>query len=473
MDEQEDYLDSYVAKRQAAGESSEAIIESFGVSALFLRGLATQQSPSDDRQRAQEEEQPQQEQQEPSLHGLSLKYIIRRWVQHQREREEADALASAVVSGRLQEACRLLDTGVPWDAETEGVTCGELALFCGQDELFSLLVSRGASDIHDRAKRLQRLEGRGARPERMLAGPATYEESEEGKTLVEACGMPVMMPWEASLMKAHALRFQGLQSVLNVGFGSGYVDTYIQELTPPPTSHSIIEAHPDVVKRCVAEGWRDKPGVQVYEGRWQEVIPRLADQSLDAIFYDTHDEGLEALLEVAVEAKRLLRPGGVFSFWNGWEAFNLFRHAALCEGLARYWKASLGMDLSFERVPVMLRSEDWGRWSKAKLAYFNFKTYFLPTCVFPGATLEASALPQPLSSSSQQIKRERGEGQGDWPNDDETTSTGFTKQRRISMHQGPVAPETGAATVTVGDLAPWMVDGIQRAASASRSRRAT
>ena len=50
----------------------------------------------------------------------------------------------------------------------------------------------------------------------MLGQPASYKE---GGCLVEACGMPVMMPWEGQLMVAHAKRLDGYEAVMNIGFG--------------------------------------------------------------------------------------------------------------------------------------------------------------------------------------------------------------------------------------------------------------
>ena len=138
------------------------------------------------------------------------------------------------------------------------------------------------------------------------------------------------------------------------------------------------------------------------------------------------------------------------------------------------------MELTFERVPLDLQPQDWGRWGKAKLTYFNFKTYFLPTCVAAVVTPTASALPQtslssPLSlSSSHQSKRGRERGE-------ESTSRrkSPSKQPRISTETetgNGTETATGAppcllsplaSMVTVGDLVPWMVDGIQSATAAA------
>ena len=65
-------------------------------------------------------------------------------------------------------------------------------------------------------------------------------------------------------MEVHAqlLEVEG-RDVLNVGFGMGIVDGAIQRRNP--RTHTIVEAHPQVLARMRAEGWYDKPGVRVIE----------------------------------------------------------------------------------------------------------------------------------------------------------------------------------------------------------------
>lgn len=80
-----------------------------------------------------------------------------------------------------------------------------------------------------------------------------------------------MMGWEDPLMKLHAAEIcvpnpqgecagkeadlvdqhliLGVGDILNVGFGLGLIDTYIQSYKP--RSHTIIEAHPDVYKHMI------------------------------------------------------------------------------------------------------------------------------------------------------------------------------------------------------------------------------
>lgn len=98
----------------------------------------------------------------------------------------------------------------------------------------------------------------------------------------------------------------------------GIIDSAIQRRGC--RSHTIIEAHPDVLRKMEAEGWMDKcvrrypgdrnrhrlsqnrnnqtqhathrPNVHVEQGRWQDVVARLvaAGKKFDAIFFDTYAE---------------------------------------------------------------------------------------------------------------------------------------------------------------------------------------
>jgi protein arginine N-methyltransferase 2 len=61
--------------------------------------------------------------------------------------------------------------------------------------------------------------------------------------------------------------------VLNVGFGMGIVDAAIQRRSP--RTHTIVEAHPGVHARMLADGWGERPGVRVVLGRWQDVVAEV------------------------------------------------------------------------------------------------------------------------------------------------------------------------------------------------------
>ena len=104
----------------------------------------------------------------------------------------------------------------------------------------------------------------------------------EGDNLLDTEDDAVMMQWEAPLMEAHAARLCAAGgTVMNIGFGMGIVDRAIQ--SHAPAGHVIVEAHPMVHAKMLADGWGDRPNVRCLLGRWQDVLPTLEDGSLGAI----------------------------------------------------------------------------------------------------------------------------------------------------------------------------------------------
>jgi protein arginine N-methyltransferase 2 len=155
-----------------------------------------------------------------------------------------------------------------------------------------------------------------------LTSPLTFTETR----ILDGSANGVMMAWETTLMKRSAERLlprDGLR-ILNVGHGMGIIDVIFQSLKP--SSHHIIEAHPDVLKRMKEQGWYEKTGVVVHEGRWQDVVSGLVEKGeiYDAIYFDTFAEEYKALKEFFTEhVIGLLAPkegageGGKFGFFNG------------------------------------------------------------------------------------------------------------------------------------------------------------
>jgi protein arginine N-methyltransferase 2 len=138
--------------------------------------------------------------------------------------------------------------------------------------------------------------------------------------LLDSSDNAVMMDWETTIMKRHAttlLTKPGLRA-MNVGHGLGIVDTAIQSHSP--AEHHIIEAHPQVLARLRQNGWYEKPGVRIHEGRWQDILPKLAQEGviLDAIYYDTFAEDYAALKEFFSEwVVQLMDEDGKFGWYNG------------------------------------------------------------------------------------------------------------------------------------------------------------
>lgn len=123
-------------------------------------------------------------------------------------------------------------------------------------------------------------------------------------------GLQVMMRWELPLMQRMA-QIVTLRrgDVLEIGFGMGLSCDAVQGLRP--RSHTIVEAHPQIVPRALA--WAEnKPNTRIVAGRWQEVIAELP--SFDGISFDVFGGSgqREAFFS---HLPRLLRPGGVATLW--------------------------------------------------------------------------------------------------------------------------------------------------------------
>lgn len=62
------------------------------------------------------------------------------------------------------------------------------------------------------------------------------------------------------------------------------VDSFLQEYSP--TSHLIIEPHPDVLAFARENGWYDKPGVRFYEGTWKQFFKDLESGKEEYLGWD-------------------------------------------------------------------------------------------------------------------------------------------------------------------------------------------
>lgn len=121
----------------------------------------------------------------------------------------------------------------------------------------------------------------------------------------------VMMDWEDSLMKKSAeVICKSKGKVLNIGFGLGIIDNYIQELGVD--SHYIIECHPDVISKMRNDGWYEKNNVIILEGFWQDYIDKLSE--FDGVYFDTWKEAdIELFFE---KSANILKTNGIMSFFN-------------------------------------------------------------------------------------------------------------------------------------------------------------
>jgi hypothetical protein len=128
--------------------------------------------------------------------------------------------------------------------------------------------------------------------------------------ILDKSGLNIMMDWEDPLMKeaASVICVNG-GDILNVGFGMGIIDTYIESYNP--RTHWIIETHPDIQKKMIEGGWLKKPHVRCIFKPWQEVIYNLP--KFDGIYFDTWDE---EQWEFDSFVHNILKENGIYSFFN-------------------------------------------------------------------------------------------------------------------------------------------------------------
>ncbi|KZF24533.1 arginine N-methyltransferase 2 [Xylona heveae TC161] len=202
----------------------------------------------------------------------------------------------------------------------------------------------------------------------------------------------VMMSWETDIMKRSAellLPGPGLR-VLNVGHGMGIIDELFQ--SHKPSEHHIIEAHPAVLEKLRKEGWYEKPGVTIHEGKWQDILPKMIEEGvmLDAIYFDTFAEDYKALREFFTEyVIGVLDPqGGVDGSGGRWSFFNgLGADRQVCYDV--YTKVvemdifEAGFDTEWEDLAVP-DLDQAGEWDGVRRRYWALKTYRLPICKFMG-----------------------------------------------------------------------------------------
>lgn len=214
-----------------------------------------------------------------------------------------------------------------------------------------------------------------------LASHLTFK----GDRLLDADKNGVMMAWETEIMQKAVDQLvpkEGLR-VLNVGHGMGIIDTIFQAKNP--AVHHIIEAHPDVLKRMREDGWYEKPGVKIHEGRWQDVVPQLVeqDQIVDAIYFDTFAEEYKALKEFFGESViGLLDPNGRFGFFNGLGADRQVCYDVYTK-IVEMDLFEAGLDTEWEdiRIPDL---EEKGEWEGVRRKYWALDNYRMPTCKFIG-----------------------------------------------------------------------------------------
>ena len=308
------------------------------------------------------------------------------------DRKGVTPLMLACEGGHVEVVRCLLAAGAPWnELDNENHCAGEWASASGHAELAQALIEHAVQ-----AELVLGIVGRRDREPDLsyLETPVRYDGDDK---LLDENNDAVMMSWEAPLMREHARVICAARGdVLNVGFGMGIIDGYIADENVT-RSHTIIEAHPDVYAHMRRVGWPERKNVRVEYGRWQSVLRAIADANdalpggvrdenarlFDGVFFDTYGEEWDDMREFHALLPRIMRPGGVYSYFNGLAPDNIFFHTVYCQ-LAAKELGRLGFETSFDVVPIDTKSDEI--WKGVKRRYWWGDTYFLPTCVLGGGT---------------------------------------------------------------------------------------
>ena len=315
----------------------------------------------------------------------------------QEETTGRSVIMPAASEGHVEVVKELLKQGAPWNAlDREGRCAGEYAIANSQQRVVDMLVNAGVQAellLGSLLRKDTKVGSEGCRG--IGAGVVEGKEKEkgyleqkveytlDGEKLLDEDGEAVMMEWEKSLMDIHARVVCQRDHVLNVGFGMGIIDTAIQALKPK--SHTIIEAHPEVFARMKRQGWDKKPGVTILFGRWQDVLAEGCGLEFDGIFFDTYGEYYQDLREFHQLLPRILRPKGIYTFFNGLCPRNIFFHAVCCQ-LVQLELEKLGFEVQFEGVEVDRKALSADTWKDVKNRYWFNDTYYLPVALLKGAS---------------------------------------------------------------------------------------
>jgi len=180
-------------------------------------------------------------------------------------------------------------------------------------------------------------------------------------------GMEVMQVWERPLMKAlaqEAARSKG--HVLEVGFGMGISATYLVEAGC--ASYTVIEPHPEVLAFFDKWARQQSINVEAKKGFWEDVIDQLG--MFDGILFDTYpvtwsEEDEKLYVPFIAKASEHLKPGGVFTFFTGYENALPDHHMEL---LAKHFS-----DMRFYSVDGLQPPSD--------CQYYSASSMLVPVCI--------------------------------------------------------------------------------------------
>jgi type IV protein arginine methyltransferase len=122
------------------------------------------------------------------------------------------------------------------------------------------------------------------------------------------------------------------------------------------------------------------PDFKVIHSKWQDAVEQLSEgEPFDAIYYDAYAESYRDLREFFEAVVGLLKPNGIFSFFNGLGADRYIVNDVYSVVVALDL-AGFGMDVNYSTIPINLTEETWKGTKTGR--YWELDRYLLPICNF-------------------------------------------------------------------------------------------
>ncbi len=155
--------------------------------------------------------------------------------------------------------------------------------------------------------------------ERSDFGRAPAQFTDEGLTIA---GHPVMQEFQREYMaKLAQMAAASGGDTLEIGYGMGLA-TEVFLKNPGVRSHTVVECHPDVVKRCLEEHREEivTARLRLIVSYWEDAVALFADETFDGILFDTYpttrDDVELSHFPFFPHAHRLLRSGGALTYYS-------------------------------------------------------------------------------------------------------------------------------------------------------------
>jgi type IV protein arginine methyltransferase len=193
------------------------------------------------------------------IYSDEIEGIITQISQIAQGKENEILLFQAIYQNDLEKVILLLEN-IPYTVQVNAISTGTFAKKLEHFDIYKHLLNHALrSEFILRIT--QKITNDGDLTDHSSALPSNNEYlarsltfSNDNTTLLDSDCNAVMMSWESKLMKKHTDYLCPKPCrVLNVGFGLGIIDNFIQSTNP--LSHTIIEAHPDVYKKMIDDGW--------------------------------------------------------------------------------------------------------------------------------------------------------------------------------------------------------------------------